>query len=488
MLLKRFRMIVLLLIIGIGQLGWTTSVQAHGGSTSAPQSYVQVVGSYEITVLMKSVTSIPGPLDVEITAPYDIINTTLFLQGMPAGTSLSDHSQAKVRFIAGETGPYFARLQVDQEGAWDLALCLPEMAKNECPLIPFTVDRPVTEPSVLLLYSVFAILSVIVLSGILATIIAGWLRRSIPRPVIWIFGQGAIICLTVAITVAAYMAFVPSTRGSQNVNGPLSSVAGRPYVNAELVSLPAQPVADEPLALTLRLTDGSTGYPVDDLVPHHDALMHLIVISADGGFFLHTHPARLAPGHYQIGFTPDRPGIYQVALEVERKDSGSQMVMQTLEVGGLAQPADQVSFPGLETQQLIEGIQAQISASRNPIIANKPATLTFHFVRDGQPVKDIQPWLGMAGHLLMRSPDGVFLAHVHAAGSMSVPASVPPSLPALLGGSEANSTGITPEARFGPDIQFVYTFPRQGTYQAWMQFQYAHQIITIPFQIEVFAP
>jgi hypothetical protein len=38
---------------------------------------------------------------------------------------------------------------------------------------------------------------------------------------------------------------------------------------------------------------------------------------------------------------------------------------------------------------------------------------------------------------------------------------------------------------YGPDIQFVYTFPQPGTYQLWAQFQHGEKIVTVPFTLEV---
>src|SRR3712207_5217772 len=66
-----------------------------------------------------------------------------------------------------------------------------------------------------------------------------------------------------------------------------SSSYGLPHANVTLNTTPITAQAGQPLTLTLDVSDGATGLPVDDLAPHHDALMHLIVIDADGSFFTH---------------------------------------------------------------------------------------------------------------------------------------------------------------------------------------------------------
>jgi hypothetical protein len=112
-------------------------------------------------------------------------------------------------------------------------------------------------------------------------------------------------------------------------------------------------------------------------------------------------------------------------------------------------------------------LQVQVASSLTPLRAGHQATLTFSFSRGGAPVKDIQPWLGMAGHLIARSADGVIYSHIHAA-------EVTPPLDPL-----------TTAIRYGPAIRFAYTFPQPGRYQLWGQFRRAGAIVTVPLLVEV---
>jgi hypothetical protein len=258
--------------------------------------------------------------------------------------------------------------------------------------------------------------------------------------------------------------------GAQQVAGSLppapsalgAGMYGRPHVNAILRTEPALPVAGKAATLTLDLADGGTGLPVDDLEPHHEALMHFVVIDEAGVSFAHLHPARLAPGRFQITFTPERPGRHTAYIEVERRDSGTQIVEREFQVGGEASPAPEV--PGLGSRS-ISGLEIDVSTS--PLAAGRQATLTFRLHERGAPVEDVQPWLGMAGHLVARSADSTIYSHVHALGPM-----IPP-------GPQGAAM------RFGPELQFVYTFPSAGRYHVWAQFQRAGQIVTVPLVLEV---
>jgi hypothetical protein len=240
---------------------------------------------------------------------------------------------------------------------------------------------------------------------------------------------------------------------------------GRPHANLALQTTPEMPESGRPLTLTLSLSDGSSGLPVEDLIPHHEALVHLVVISADGAYYTHIHPPRTAPGQYAVALTPDRPGRYTAYAEIQRQDSGTQVIARDFEVAGAtvaaARPAQ-----GLGPRE-VAGMQVDVTSSLTPLKAGKQATLTFSFSSAGKPVSDLQPWLGMAGHMIARSADEAIFAHVHAVGPMAA------------SGIAASGTV------YGPNIRFVYTFPQPGRYQVWGQFRHAQQIVTVPLEVTV---
>ena len=191
--------------------------------------------------------------------------------------------------------------------------------------------------------------------------------------------------------------------------------SGRPHVNAALRAEPAAPLAGQPLTLTLDLSDGSTGLPVDDLVPHHEALI------ASGGDRRRSAPSsrictRRAsrPAALPSSLTPDRPGRYTAYIEVERQDSGVQVIARDFEVGGAsASPRRQSAWPGRARYRRSTGecrFVAHAAARRPPGDADvqfQPPTV--------RRLTDMQPWLGMAGHLIARSADGMIFRHIHAA-------------------------------------------------------------------------
>lgn len=78
----------------------------------------------------------------------------------------------------------------------------------------------------------------------------------------------------------------------------------------------------------------------------------------------------------------------------------------------------------------------------------------------------LQPWLGMAGHLITRDAAGTFLGHVHEQTAM-------------------RSTSDGTVAAHGPRLRFTVSFPRPGRYFAWVRYLRDFQLVTVPYLVEV---
>jgi hypothetical protein len=285
-------------------------------------------------------------------------------------------------------------------------------------------------------------------------LVSALLAAALPRPALAaVLGVAALAALLVAGTVMVLSADLPppSPAGAEPVSAPLGGL-GRPYAQAFIGTDPAHPAPGVDATVRVDLIDGATGEPVDDLVPHHAALAHLVVTSLDGGFFQHTHPRRTGPGRLAVRLPTLPPGEYLVAVEFTRADSGGQLVTGRFEVGsGTPVPPVDLGRPA--------------GLSMTPPVAGRPITLDF---ATGPGL--LQRWLGMTGHLFLRDRDGGFFGHVHEAG------------PLALDG--VDETVAVPVAA----LRFTVSFPRPGRYFGWLQYARDFRIETVPFAVDVAAP
>ncbi len=437
---------------------------AHGGHTGPMQTFTQAIGPYELAITVEIPAVTPAPLYLDIMPQTDIAGATLVFRAAPRGQSLDNAPVAQVQGLPGPQGIYYAQLDVDRAGDWILDVRVTGPQGSGFAQIPFTIPPPTLPAYTIPLLASLGGLVVLMITSIGLAIVFNRLGRAPPRWANWLLGQGMFACLIVA-AIFGIQQIGAQIQQAQAATSAQPAGYGLPHANMTLATDPALPQAGRPLTLTLDLSDGATGLPVDDLTTHHEALMHLVVIDESGAFFAHLHPPRLAPGRYAIAFTPDRPGRYTAYAEIARQDSGTQVIARSFEVGG-AEVAPAPPAPGLGPRQ-VAGMQVEVSATPLPLRAGKQATFTFSFTVGGQPVQDIAPWLGMAGHLIARSADGAIFGHIHAAAPMA---------PAGVAG-----TGM----RYGPDIRFAYTFPQPGRYQLWGQFKYDGTIVTVPVVVEV---
>ena len=437
---------------------------AHGGHAGPSQTFTQAVGPYELAITVELPASLPAPLYIDLAPQEDIAGATIQFRAAPRGQPFDGAPVAQVSGMAGPQGVYYSELQVDRAGEWELEVRAAGPRGSGVARIPFTIaPQPTLSLEAIGLYAALGGLVVLMIASIIMGLVTQRRGRPAPAWASWLVGQAMFACL-IAAAIFGVQQFSAAVQSAQAAAAAASS-AGRPHANLAVATAPEQPSAGQPLTLTLALSDGSTGLPIDDLITHHDALLHLVVISDDGGYYSHVHPPRVGPGRYAIALTPDRPGRYSAYAEIERQDSGTQLIARDFTVGGSG-PTAPPRFEG-PGQRAVDGMQIDVASSLAPLKAGRQTTLTFSFSKGGQPVNDLQPWLGMGGHLIARSADGAIFAHVHALGPMAP-------------GGVLNSGFI-----YGPEIKFVYTFPRPGSYQVWGQFRHDGKIVTVPMEVEV---
>jgi hypothetical protein len=234
---------------------------------------------------------------------------------------------------------------------------------------------------------------------------------------------------------------------------------------ATLITEPAIIEARQPFQLTLDIlqADGETAVSEFDEV--HTKLLHLILVSEDLGEFLHVHPEYEGDGRFVLDdaelpsagnyiafadFTPtgEHQQVVRLALATDKAEAAT----AKLEAGTTEATSGPLTF-SVELPQFLDATVEQ--------------TIKFHVTdsETGEPVDTLDEYLGAAGHLVIIDEFGEIYLHTHPAGH--------------------DMEGMDGMAmQYGPDLEFLTTFPSMGLYKMWLQVQYKGEIYTAPFVVQ----
>ncbi len=499
---------------------------AAGGDVAVAQT----LGDRELTVILRRVTSVPGPLRVEVVTHAGTAAGQLTVDLTPVGASSAARTPAPGAPVEhgaidldAAPGVYSTTLRVDRPGPWELAVG----DGTRVARVPFVVPAQIVTPPERFVYGGFVVAGVLMPA---AAVVAIRARRGS-----WALlpAAGAVAGIAVAVTAAVLSTSLPlppqpgiqldpSVDDAENpyaARQPLIADYSRPPVMLSLGGTPLR--AGAPGDLELRLSDAATGLPVDDLTVADEAMIHALVIGPSGEL-AHTHPIRVAPGSYLLHLTAPEPGHYALSIEMERRGGGVRMVraaagfdvgpapgdVRTADfVGGhtarLSGPGSAVAplRPGMRTTATADGIPIEVTTTA--AAAGTPLTITAK-VGDSA---ELQPWLGMVGHMIVAGPlpadadlgtavqQAPIWGHAHSMGSMGMPDMPGMGHTSTESASSAEAMLIPPVngdsapdetvAAYGPSVPFTYTFPVPGRYRVWIQVERDYAIHTIPLVLDI---
>jgi hypothetical protein len=207
------------------------------------------------------------------------------------------------------------------------------------------------------------------------------------------------------------------------------------------------------LRFTVRDGDGRA---VTAYQREHDKELHLILASRDLVTYRHLHPTRAADGTWSTSVDLPRAGGYRVFADFTPagKDAENLTLGADLAASGRYEPA---RLPASDSTASINGYQVRLAGSLRP---GKASELKLKVSRDGEPVNDLQPYLGAYGHLVaLRSGDLAYL-HVHPNGEPGDGTTEP-----------------------GPEISFTATAPSDGAYRLFLDFKHQGKVHTAAFTV-----
>ncbi|MEC3953631.1 hypothetical protein VMT65_11360 [Nocardia sp. CDC153] len=437
--------------------------RADGAVSGGDLTVAQSLGARELTVIVRR--SEPGPVRVDVVTHAGTAPGTLTLTATPVDQG-GENSSGTVE-LGAAPGPHSATLRVDHAGPWELSVSDGERTAR----IPFLVAARVVTPWERAAYGGFSVAGVLLLVALGTAVIS---KRGWPT----LIPVGAlIVALSVGATGAVLSGRAPQPRPAGSLLDPTSGNIGNPYPERDLpmttnysrppVNLTVGAVrGGQGTEVRLSLTDSATGRPVDDLLVTDDALVHLMVVGPDGRFW-HRHPIRVAPGEYRVELGLGESGDYAVAAEIARRGGGVQLLRSALRVGAESVAGGPEPAPA-----------SPATLTTTAALAGEPTTLTAAFGGSA----DLQPWLGMLGHLIAVGPlpDGVPTGTAAATVPVWAHAHAMLPLPAL--GAQPPDETV---AAYGPTVAFTFTFPQPGRYLVWAQAERGYSVMTVPATVDV---
>ncbi len=209
--------------------------------------------------------------------------------------------------------------------------------------------------------------------------------------------------------------------------------------------------ADKTAPFRFRITDRD-GKPVLRYAVGHERLMHLILVRRDLTGYQHLHPSLQADGTWSVPLRLPSAGSWRAYADFKAVDAKGTATPATLgvdlSVAGKYGP-DELSEP--RSQDTVDGYEVTLSGA--PAVGRQ-TPLQFTVRRGGEPVTDLEPYLGAYGHLVVLREGDLGYLHAHA-----------------------------DERLAGDAIRFWATAPSPGRYRMFLDFQVDGVVRTAEFTV-----
>ena len=200
--------------------------------------------------------------------------------------------------------------------------------------------------------------------------------------------------------------------------------------------------------------EGPDGDPVTQYDVEHEEDLHLIAVRRDFTGFQHVHPEMTADGTWTTNLDLTA-GEWRLFADFKATGAEALTLGNDLSVEGRYVPAEAPATDSLTSE--VDGYTVTLDGE---LAAGEEAELSLTVTRDGEPVTDLEPYLGAYGHLVaLRAGDLAYL-HVHPDG--------------------APGDGVTEP---GPEVVFYAEVPSTDRYHLYLDFKHDGVVRTASFTV-----
>jgi hypothetical protein len=489
----RFFGLFLLLLIAAPQMA-----HAHVGSKDV---FEQVdAGPYKLFVTIRMPTVIPGVATVEVRSSGATVSS-IRITPLPITGEASRHPPTSdpMKLSAADPAYYTGNIWMMASGSWQVRFEIAGEAGNQTTSVPVpavalsTLKMQRGLGITLALLGLFLIVS---MAGIVAAAVRdGRLEPgatpSPDRKRRAIFATiGSLVLMSLMVWGGAAWWNVEAASYSLDVYHPLTV---RPVLTGNL------------LDLNVLAYDGGedrSSRSNKDFLPDHGHLMHLYAIrEPEMDAVFHLHPVLVPNGDFRMSLPNMPPGSYRLYGDVVHANGFPETLLSTITVpsnmqgtplgaddaNGYPQPLSHGQLG--DTYKLPDGF-VMVWDRPSSISANTAYAFRFHLLNpDGRPAVDMQPYMGMAGHVAFVKTDGSVFAHTHPKGSAPMAALAlanrEDSQSSMPAGMNMNTDASAHDEAISNTVEFPYGFPSAGQYRIFVQMKHATTIETGVFDITV---
>lgn len=222
--------------------------------------------------------------------------------------------------------------------------------------------------------------------------------------------------------------------------------------------------AGEPHEYSFQIVDDQ-GSVAKDFAITHTKPMHVLIVREDLQHFQHLHPEfHETTGTFTLpDLTFPEAGRYRIFADFAMSGgmmdpSGSLLGITISEIVSIGKGYKPESLGSEVRVKEFGDLQVTLGTS-DPLVSGVESTLSFALQADGQPVTDLEEYLGALGHSVILREDSLDFIHVHPVDDIQ-------------------------DAQDGT-VEFMTTFPSAGRYKIFTQFQRGEQVMTTDFVVSV---